>query len=126
MRMSRVNIKKVLVVDDSPTDRYVLTSLLEGKGFAVQTAGSGNGALRQIRESQPQLVLVDGMVPGTGGYQIARQLERDPHLRDLPVMMYGLKEHDADGAWALCQGARGYVVKPLDPEELLTKIDSLD
>ncbi|WDZ95359.1 response regulator [Herbaspirillum sp. WKF16] len=124
--MNSMNIKKVLVVDDSPTDRYVLTSLLEGEGYAVETVESGNGALSKIREGQPQLVLLDGAVPGTSGYQIARQLECDPDLKDLPVMMYGAREHGADCVWALCQGVRSYVVKPLDPEELLTKIGAID
>jgi twitching motility two-component system response regulator PilH len=121
-----MRIKKVLVVDDSPTDRYVLTSILEKNGFSVATAGSGDEALQKIREDKPELVLLDVVMPGQNGYQITRQIVRDPSMRDLPIMMCSVKAQETDRIWALCQGACDYIVKPVDPDELLAKIHAIE
>lgn len=120
-----MGIKKVLVVDDSPTDRYVLSSILERNGFSVATAESGDDALEKIREDKPQLVLLDVVMPGKNGYQVTRQITRDPELKDLPIMMCSVKAQETDRIWALCQGACDYIVKPVDPEELLAKISAI-
>ncbi|NUU03433.1 response regulator transcription factor [Herbaspirillum robiniae] len=121
-----MGIKKVLVVDDSPTDRYVLTNILEQHGFSVSTAESGDDALQKIREDRPQLVLLDVVMPGKNGYQVTRQIARDPSLKDLPVMMCSVKAQETDRIWALCQGACDYIVKPVDPDELLAKISAIE
>lgn len=121
-----MRIKKVLVVDDSPTDRYVLTSILEKNGFAVAIAESGEDALQKIREDKPQLVLLDVVMPGKNGYQVTRQIVSDPNLKDLPVMMCSVKAQETDRIWALCQGACDYIVKPVDPDELLAKIGAIE
>lgn len=121
-----MRIKKVLVVDDSATDRYVLTNILEKNGFCVATADSGDEALQKIREDKPELVLLDVVMPGKNGYQITRQIVRDPNTRDLPVMMCSVKAQETDRIWALCQGACDYIVKPVDPEELLAKIHAIE
>lgn len=122
----RMGIKKVLVVDDSPTDRYVLTNILEQNGFSVATAESGDDALQKIREDKPQLVLLDVVMPGKNGYQVTRQIVRDPSLKDLPIMMCSVKAQETDRIWALCQGACDYIVKPVDADELLAKISAIE
>lgn len=123
---SSMRIRKVLVVDDSATDRYVLASILERNGFSVATADSGEEALRQIRADKPELVLLDVVMPGQNGYQVTRQIARDPSLRDVPIMMCSVKDQETDRIWALCQGACDYIVKPVDPEELLAKIHAME
>ncbi len=120
-----MRIKKVLVVDDSPTDRYVLSSILEQNGFAVDTADSGDNALQKIHADRPELVLLDVVMPGKNGYQVTRQITRDPSLQDLPIIMCSVKSQDTDRIWAHCQGASDYIVKPVDPAELLAKIDAI-
>lgn len=121
-----MKIRKVLVVDDSPTDRYVLTTILERNGFAVDTAGSGEEAMQRLRTDRPELVLLDVVMPGQNGYQVTRQIARDPSLRDVPVMMCSVKSQETDRIWALCQGACDYIVKPVDPDELLAKISAIE
>ncbi|MFJ3048118.1 PleD family two-component system response regulator [Herbaspirillum chlorophenolicum] len=121
-----MRIKKVLVVDDSPTDRYVLSHILEKNGFSVATAESGEDALQKIREDKPQLVLLDVVMPGKNGYQVTRQITRDPSMKDLPIMMCSVKAQETDRIWALCQGACDYIVKPVDPDELLAKIGAIE
>jgi twitching motility two-component system response regulator PilH len=114
------------VVDDSPTDRYVLSGILEKNGFSVDTATNGDDAIEKIRADRPQLVLLDVVMPGKNGYQVTRQIARDPELRDLQIMMCSVKSQETDRIWALCQGACEYIVKPVDEQELLSKIDAID
>jgi len=118
-------IKKVLIVDDSPTERYFLSDILIKNGFSVSTAESGEEALTKIKADKPQLILMDVVMPGQNGFQITRAITRDPATQDVPVIMCTSKGQETDRIWGLRQGARDYVVKPVDPQELLAKIAAL-
>lgn len=120
-----MRIKKILVVDDSPTDRYLLTDILTKKGFEVDTADDGDVALNKIRLFEPQLILMDIVMPGKNGFQITRQIARDPDLKHIPVMICSIKGQETDRIWALSQGACDYIVKPVDADELAAKIAAL-
>ncbi|AKZ61648.1 chemotaxis protein CheY [Herbaspirillum hiltneri N3] len=120
-----MGIKKILVVDDSATDRYLLTEILSRHGFEVETADNGEEAFGKIQRNRPELVLMDVVMPGKNGFQITRQMTRDPSLRDIPIMMCSIKDQETDRIWALSQGACDYVVKPVDAQELLSKIAAL-
>jgi twitching motility two-component system response regulator PilH len=118
-------IKKVLVVDDSPTERYFLTELLTKNGFAVSTAESAEEAVLKLQASQPDLILMDVVMPGQNGFQLTRQLSRDPATQNIPIIMCTSKNQQTDRIWGLRQGARDYVTKPIKAEELLQKIAAL-
>lgn len=115
----------ILVVDDSPTDRHFLADLLTRHGYSVTTADNGEAALLQIRNQRPDLVLMDVVMPGQNGFQATRAIARDPATQTLPVIICSSKQQDSDRAWGLRQGARDYLVKPIDPEQLLQKIDDM-
>lgn len=112
----------ILVVDDSPTDRHFLADLLTRHGYSVTTADNGESALLQIRSKRPDLVLMDVVMPGQNGFHATREIARDPDTRDLPVIICSSKQQESDRAWGLRQGARDYLVKPIDPALLLQKI----
>ena len=118
-------IQKILIVDDSPTERYFLTDILVKNGFSVSTAENGEDALTKIKADKPQLILMDVVMPGQNGFQITRAISRDPETQDVPVIICTSKNQETDRIWGLRQGAKDYLVKPIDPQELLAKIAAL-
>ncbi len=112
----------ILVVDDSPTERHFLADLLTRNGYSVTTADNGESALLQIRSKRPDLVLMDVVMPGQNGFHATREIARDPATRSLPVIICSSKQQDSDRAWGLRQGARDYLVKPIDPAQLLQTV----
>ncbi|RJG10815.1 response regulator [Massilia cavernae] len=118
-------IQKILIVDDSPTERYYLTDILVRNGFTVTTADNGEEALARIKEDKPELILMDVVMPGANGFQVTRAIARDPELADVPIIICSSKNQETDRIWGLRQGARDYLVKPVDPAQLLARIASL-
>lgn len=118
-------INKILVVDDSPTERHVLVELLTRKGYQVLTAESGEEGIEKAKSEQPDLVLMDVVMPGLNGYQATRTLTRDDATKHIPVIVCTSKGQETDEIWGLRQGAQDYMVKPINPEELLAKIAAL-
>ncbi|MEX8498195.1 MAG: PleD family two-component system response regulator [Leptothrix ochracea] len=117
-----MSIQSILLVDDSKTELYVLSELLTKRGFRVRTAENGNDAMRRISEEKPDLILMDVVMPGLNGFQLTRAITRDPRYADVPVIMCTSKNQETDKVWGMRQGARDYVVKPINPDELLRKI----
>ncbi len=117
--------RKILIVDDSPTERFFLADLLSKRGYAVVTAESGEEALNKVKLEKPAVVVMDVVMPGTSGYQATRALARDPATQSIPVILCTSKNAESDRVWGLRQGAKEYVVKPVDVDELLAKIASL-
>jgi twitching motility two-component system response regulator PilH len=118
-------IQNILLVDDSKTELHLLTDVLTQKGYTVRTAENGEEALRRLAEVKPDLILMDVVMPGTNGFQLTRAITRDPRYANVPVIMCTSKNQETDRVWGLRQGARDYVVKPVDPAELLAKIRAL-
>ena len=120
-----MGVKKVLVVDDSATERYFLTELLTKNGFAVSSAENAEEAMIKVKTVSPDLILMDVVMPGQNGFQVTRALTRDPATRDIPIILCTSKNTEVDRIWGLRQGASGYLTKPVRPEELLGRIAQL-
>ncbi len=118
-------IKHILVVDDSPTERHFLSDLLTRHGYSVSTADCAESALQQARQNPPQLILMDVVMPGQNGFQATREITRDPAICGVPVIICSSKHQDTDRIWGLRQGACDYLVKPVDPAELLQRVAAL-
>lgn len=118
-------VQKILVVDDSPTDRQFLIETLAKKGYQIVTAENGEDAVVKAKTELPDLILMDVVMPGLNGYQATRSITRDDATKHIPVIMCTSKGQDTDKIWGMRQGAMDYLVKPVDPQQLLAKIASL-
>jgi twitching motility two-component system response regulator PilH len=118
-------IKKILVVDDSKTELMFLTDLLVKKGFSVRTAENAEDAYKRLAEEKPELILMDVVMPGQNGFQLTRTISRDPLYADVPIVMCTSKNQETDRVWGMRQGARDYITKPVNADELLAKISAL-
>jgi two-component system, OmpR family, phosphate regulon response regulator PhoB len=108
----------VLLVDDEPAIRTICRVNLEGDGLRVLEAKDGAEALAEVRRQRPSLVLLDVMMPGVDGWNVAEQLAADARTRDIPVVFLSARAAPEDRLRAQDLGAVGYVVKPFDPLEL--------
>ena len=121
-----MTIKKILLVDDSKTELHYLSDLLGKRGYTVRTAENGEEAMRRLGEETPDLILMDVVMPGQNGFQLTRAITRDPRFADVPVIMCTSKNQETDKVWGMRQGARDYIVKPVDADELVAKIHAFD
>ena len=117
--------KKILIVDDSPTERQFLLEALSKNGYQCIMAASGEEAVAKSRSEMPDVILMDVVMPGTNGYQATRTIAREPSTRHIPVIMCTNKSQETDKVWGMRQGAREYLVKPINTKELLAKIVAL-
>ena len=120
-----MTIKKVLVVDDSKTELMYLTDLLSKNGFSVKTAENAEEAFRWLADEKPELILMDVVMPGQNGFQLTRAISRDPLYSNIPIIMCTSKSQETDRVWGMRQGARDYITKPVNAEELMSKINAL-
>jgi twitching motility two-component system response regulator PilH len=118
-------IKNILIVDDSPTERHVLTELLQKAGYTVQIAEDGDSGVAKAKQIKPDLIIMDVVMPGTNGFQATRALTRDDDTKDIPVILCTTKDQETDKVWGMRQGAHDYVTKPVDQPALLAKIAAL-
>ena len=119
-------IQKILVVDDSKTELHHLSELLGKRGFEVRTAENGEDAMKRLGEEKPDLILMDVVMPVQNGFQLTRAITRDPRFSNVPVIMCTSKNQETDKVWGMRQGARDYIVKPVDATELVSKIRAFD
>jgi twitching motility two-component system response regulator PilH len=118
-------IKSILVVDDSPTDRKHLTDMLAKSGYKVSSAASAEEALAKVKQSKPDLVLMDVVMPGENGFQATRILANDEATKHIPIIICSTKGQETDRVWGMRQGAKDYIVKPIKQADLLAKISAL-
>ncbi|KAA3649159.1 response regulator transcription factor [Denitromonas sp.] len=118
-------IKKILIVDDSPTERYALSEALTKNGYQVITAESGEEGIAKSKSELPDLILMDVVMPGLNGYQATRTISRDEATRAIPVIICTTKGQETDKIWGMRQGAYDYLVKPIDHTELLARIRAI-
>jgi twitching motility two-component system response regulator PilH len=112
----------LLVVDDSPTQRRMIADLLRANAFEIMTAKDGLEALELIQETQPDLVVLDIVMPRLNGYEVCRRLKANLTTRQLPIIFCSSNSTEVNRYWGLKQGAAAYVSKPFRPEELVETV----
>ena len=119
-----IKMSKILVVDDSPTEIFQFKELLEGLGHEVITAGNGKDGVMLAAREQPDIVLMDIVVPEMNGLQATRQIARGADTKHIPVIIVSSKSQETDKVWGQRQGAKGYVTKPVDTRELVSAMQA--
>ena len=115
----------ILIIDDSPTDVRVFTTLLERAGHQVAAVSSAEEGIERAKADLPNLVIMDVIMPGMNGFQATRTLTRDPITAKVPIVMITTKSMETDRVWGLRQGARAFITKPVNEKELLACINDL-
>ncbi len=123
-KQNTADMAHILVVDDSPTERHFISKLLEQTGHKVSTADSGEEGVEVAKDIHPDLILMDIVMPGMNGFQATRQITTSPETAEIPVVMVSTKSQQTDKVWATRQGAKGYLVKPVNSEMLINSIKS--
>jgi twitching motility two-component system response regulator PilH len=116
---------KVLVVDDSPTEIFQFKDLLESLGYEVITAENGRDGVAMANAEQPDVVLMDIVMPDMNGFQATRQICRGAGTSHIPVIIVSSKDQETDKVWGQRQGARGYLTKPVDSGMLVAVMQSV-
>jgi twitching motility two-component system response regulator PilH len=115
--------RKILVVDDSPSELLLMRSALEGQGWDILTAADGDQALLQVSEQHPDLIVLDVLLPKKNGFQVCRQLKQNAATKGIKIIMVTSKTQDSDRFWGLKQGADEYITKPFQPQQLLASVE---
>ena len=116
---------RILIVDDSPTEMYKLTGMLEKHGHQVLKASNGADGVALAVQEKPDAVLMDIVMPGMNGFQATRQLSKDPETSGIPVIIVTTKDQETDKVWGTRQGARDYLTKPVDEQTLIKTLDGV-
>ncbi len=117
--------RTVLIVDDEPHIVLSLKFLISHQGYEVETAGSGEEALQKLKESIPDLILLDIMMPKPDGYEVCQQIRATPEWKDIPVIMLTAKGRDVERQKGYAMGADEYITKPFATNELVTKVRAI-
>ena len=118
-----MSIKKTLIVDDEKLILISTRIVLESVGYSVQTADSGEAAIRTAKEENPGLILLDIMMPGIDGWETLSRLKEDPETKDIPVIIFTAREHTRGRQLAREMGAADYFQKPFEPDELIAIVE---
>jgi twitching motility two-component system response regulator PilH len=118
-------IKKIMVVDDSSTERQYMEAMLTTGGYDVVLVESGEAAVERAVTELPDLILMDVVMPGLNGFQATRAISREEKTRHIPVIIVSSKGQETDRIWGLRQGAAAYLTKPIDAGQLIGVINGL-
>ena len=116
---------KILLVDDNPIILEIEKSVLKVEDYLIETASDGTEALEKVESFQPDLILLDIMMPQMDGYQVARVLKEKDTTRSIPIIMVTAKRRPEDMNEGYLEGAAGYITKPFKSEELLKVVKIL-
>ena len=117
--------KKILIVDDEQNIVISLEFLMKREGYEVSIASDGEEAVARIRAEQPDLVLLDVMMPRKGGFEVCQEVKSDPALKAVRILMLTAKGRDTEVARGLAMGADAYMTKPFTTRDLVEKVRAM-
>ena len=113
----------ILIIDDSPTEVHVFRNMLLNNDLEVSVARNGEEGIEKAIEIKPDCILMDVVMPGKNGFQATRDLSRNPATSTIPVIIITTKDQETDKIWGMRQGAKDYIVKPADEQDLIARIN---
>ncbi|HET7562790.1 MAG TPA: response regulator [Rhodanobacteraceae bacterium] len=113
----------ILIIDDSPTDVKIFSGALERAGHKVSAVATAEAGIAAAQKEQPDLVLMDVIMPGMNGFQATRSLTKDPATSAIPVVIVTTKNMETDRMWGLRQGAKDVLVKPISEKDLVANVN---
>lgn len=116
---------RILIVDDSPSQLLGLKRVVEKLGHEALTAEDGAAGVEAARRELPDLILMDVVMPNLNGFQATRTISKDPTTAHIPVVLVTTKNQETDKVWGMRQGARAYVTKPINEDELVSTLQGL-
>lgn len=116
---------RVLIVDDERKNRQLLEVMLADEDYELVLAGSGEEALQEVTRRRPDLILLDVMMPGMNGYEVAAALKADPGTRHIPLVILSALDDRNSRVHGLTAGAEEYLTKPVNRQELLLRVRNL-
>lgn len=123
--MTVIQTATVLIVEDTPSERELISHYLQEEGYSVIHAVTAQEGLEKAIVSQPNVIVTDVVMPGMSGFELCRSLKRSPETETVPVVICSSKDQAIDRLWGMRQGADAYITKPFDREELLKVIKSV-
>ncbi len=117
--------KKILIVDDEPNIVVSLEFLMKQKGHAVKVVNDGESALAAVAEFQPDLILLDVMMPRMSGYDLCQRVRENPAWQDIKIIMLSAKGRDVEVTKGLAVGADAYMTKPFSTKDLIDKVQGM-
>ncbi|MDY6913904.1 MAG: response regulator [Planctomycetota bacterium] len=122
---AKVSQSNILVVDDNTQNLELLVAYLDSLGCKVYTATNGVDALQKVQDENPDLILLDIMMPRMSGFEVCRKLKTDPQMRDIPIIMVTALNELSDIERAVESGTDDFITKPVNRLELITRVRSL-
>ncbi len=109
----------ILIIDDSPTETHILRAAFEKHGYEVSEACNGKEGIAVAQAQHPDLIIMDVVMPEINGFQATRELSNNTQTSHIPIIIYSSKDEVTDRMWAMRQGAKAYLVKPVTVKKLL-------
>ena len=117
--------KRILIVDDSPTELEFMKKAVNEGGYDLMTASNGDEAIKKSIEFQPDLIILDVVMPVRDGFSVCRELKKNPATKDIKVIIVTSKNKPLDKAWSMKQGADSYIAKPFEPSVLSDEVANM-
>jgi twitching motility two-component system response regulator PilH len=118
-------VARILIVEDSPTQRVTMARTVEQQGHEVILLEEGNNVMATVLEERPDLIVMDVMLPDRSGFAITAELSQSPSTAAIPIVLVSVKDQDVDREYGLRQGARAYLAKPFSDSQLIAVLDGL-
>ena len=116
---------RILIVDDSPSQLMGMKRIVEKLGHEAITAEDGASGVETAKAHKPDLILMDVVMPNLNGFQATRAISKEPSTSHIPIVLVTTKDQETDKVWGMRQGAKAYVTKPFNEQQLIETIQSL-